>query len=413
MLYGIIKDNKYFEHSLVCFATVWNHLFMEKSSKVQFKNQLNSLLVGASLFLIPFAVSAEESVPKIISVEKLKSQSTSVLGSSVIPKKQVSLAAQIPGRVLVLNGKVGTSFNKGDVIAEIDSSALLAKRNSVVAQISFAQSSLYNAQTQFQRELTSPKRDDISAMPGFGFPAMMDQYMTRPMADMMGATDTDANKHADLVNSQTAVSQANFGLQQAMAQLQQIDSSLRDSKTIAPFDGMVLKKMAEVGDTLQPGQPLVSFGYIKEMQLQADVPSGLVMGLQQGMTVVAKVANTELIQTTVAEIHPVADPERHTVVVKFDLPKDTKAQPGMYAEVMVPLSSGNQSSTLAIPSSALLKGRSLPSVLLAQGDTSVLRLVRLGAEQSNGSLEVVSGLATGDKIIDNPPSGVASGWMPH
>lgn len=392
---------------------VWNHLFMKKLSKIQFKNQLNGLLIGASLFLVPFVSSAEEGVAKIISVEQLKSQSTSVLGSSVIPKKQVSLAAQIPGRVLMLNAKVGTSFNKGDVIAEIDSSALLAKRNSVVAQISSAQSNLYNARTQYQRELTSPKRDDISAMPGFGFPAMMDQYMTRPMADMMGATDTDANKHADLVNSQTAVSQANSGLQQAMAQLQQIDSSLRDSKTIAPFDGMVLKKMAEVGDTLQPGQPLVSFGYIKEMQLQADVPSGLVMGLQKGMTVAAEIANTARVKTIVAEIHPVADPERHTVVVKFDLPKGTKAQPGMYAEVMVPLNAGNQSSTLVIPESALLKGRSLPSVLLIQGDTSVLRLVRLGAKQSNSLLEVVSGLAVGDKVIDNPRSGAASGWMPH
>lgn len=381
---------------------------MKKSVKNPFKHHLKHLLIGLSLCLTPVLHSAE-----IIPVQQLQSQATSVLGSSVIPKKQVSLTAQIPGRILSLNGKVGTAFKQGDVIAEIDSSALLAQRNSIIAQISAAKSNLHNAKIQLNREVTSPKRDDISAMPGFGFPAMMDQYMTRPMADMMGNSDSSVNKHADLVNSQTLVSQANFALQQAMAQLQSIDSSLRDAKTIAPFNGIILKKMVEVGDTLQPGQPLVSFAYVNEIQLRADVPSALVMSLKQGLEVTAKIAGTALIKATVAEIQPVADPERHTIVVKFDLPAETRASPGMYAEVMLPLSNSQKSSVLSIPASALLKGRSLPSVLLVQGQSSVLRLVRLGTTQNNGLLEVVSGLKADDKIVNNPPAGVSSGWLPQ
>ena len=368
---------------------------------------ISQCIVGLSL-LLPFYIQAAE----VISVGQLKSQATSVLGSTVVPKKQVALTAQTSGRVLSLHGKVGTHFKYGDVIAEIDASALLAKRQSVLAQISAAQANLYNATTQYQRELTSPQRDDIAAMPGFGFPAMMDQYMTRPMADMMGATDTDANLHADLVQSKNAVSQANYALQQAVAQLQEIDSSLRDTKTIAPFDGMIIRKMAEVGDTVQPGQALLAFAYVKTMQLQADVPAGLVLGLQQGMPIAAKIAGSVPIQAQVAEIHPVADPERHTVVVKFDLPADVVAYAGMYAEVILPLSSHNTAKQLVIPRSALLKGRSLPSVLVMTDKSSELRLVRLGATQADGQLEVVSGLSATDKIINNPPSGVTSGWTP-
>ena len=381
---------------------------MKKSVRNPFKRHLKHWLIGLSLCFTPVLHSAE-----IIPVQQLQSQATSVLGSSVIPKKQVALTAQTSGRLLSLNGKVGTAFKQGDVIAEIDSSALLAQRNSMVAQISAAQSNLYNAQTQLQREITSPKRDDISAMPGFGFPAMMDQYMTRPMADIIGTSDSDVNKHADLVSSQTAVSQANFALQQAMAQLKSIDSSLRDAKTIAPFNGIILKKMVEVGDTLQPGQPLVNFAYVEEMQLRADVPSALIMGLKTGMQVAAKIAGAAPVTATIAEIHPVADPERHTIVVKFDLPATTKASAGMYAEVKLPLSNSQKSSVLLIPATALLKGRSLPSVLLVNGNSSVLRLVRLGTTQNNGLLEVVSGLNTDDKVINNPPAGVSSGWMPQ
>jgi multidrug efflux pump subunit AcrA (membrane-fusion protein) len=389
------------------------YFFMKTPSNQPIRTRMffKPLLVGLSLlFSLLFLQTLQAA--EIIFVGQLKSQATSVLGSSVIPKKQVSLTAQAPGRVLFLNGKVGTHFKQGAVIAEIDASALLAKRESVKAQISAAQANLYNANTQYQRELTSPKRDDIAAMPGFGFPAMMDQYMTRPMADMMGATDTDTNRHADLVSSKNAVSQANYALQQAMAQLQGINSSLRDTQTIAPFDGIIMQKMAEVGDTVQLGHALISYGYVKEMQLQADVPSGLVLGLQQGMPIIARIAGAAPIQTRIAEIHPVADPERHTVVVKFDLPANVVAYSGMYAEVMLPLSDKNAASRLVIPRTALLKGRSLPSVLLMTENSSELRLVRLGSMQPDGQLEVVSGLTAQDKIINNPPSGVASGWTP-
>jgi hypothetical protein len=61
-----------------------------------------------------------------------------------------------------------------------------------------------------------------------------------------------------------------------------------------------------------------------------------------------------------------------------------------------------------------MKGSSLPGVLVVKEDnTSELRMVRLGSEQNGGTkVSIISGLNPGDKIIDNPPVGVTSGWMP-
>ena len=367
------------------------------------------LFAGVVVLFSSYAQSAE-----IITVESSTSQATSVLGSTVIPYKEVQLAAQIPGRVMSLNGEVGAAFKTGDVIASIDPTALQARRNSALAQVSTAQAALRNAQTQYQRELISPKSEDIGAMPGFGLPALMDLNMTRPMADMMGqGYNSDMARYSDLMNSATGMSQARSAVQQANAQLQEIDTKLRDAQSIAPFDGIILKKMVEAGDTVQPGQPLVRFGYVKYLRLKADVPSGLVAGLEEGMVVSAKIDGVSSTKAKISQIYPVADPIRHTVIVKFDLPIDTLASPGMYAEVMVPAKGSDSKKVNVIPKTALLKGRSLPSVLVVNGDRSELRLVRLGSMQGDNKIEVVSGLSTGEKIIDNPDVGVASGWMPQ
>lgn len=352
---------------------------------------------------------------EIIQVEATGSRSQSVLGSTVIPYKEVTLSAQIPGVVKYVAGAVGTNLAEGGVVFKIDESQLLAKRNAVVAQISIAQAGVQNAQSQYYRELTSPRSKDIGAMPGFGMPSMFDRMAVRPFAEsFMGGYDSDTVRQGDLTNAMSAVSQAQGQLQQATSQLQEIDSALRDASALAPFEGIIMEKMVEVGDTVQPGQPLIKYGYVKYKRLQADVPSGLVGNLSKDMLLTARIDGSTNTSVRVSEIYPVADPSRHTVTVKFDIPTEITTAPGMYAEIYVPEGKKGGSQVTVIPKTALMKGSSLPGVLVVRDDnTSELRMVRLGADQNGGSkVAVVSGLKAGDKIIDNPPAGVTSGWMP-
>ena len=349
---------------------------------------------------------------EIVQVESSVSRSQSVLGSSVIPYKEVTLAAQIPGVLKYFAGDVGSSFSQGALLTQVDESQLVAKRNAVLAQIQNAQAAVQSTEAQYRREIISPRSKDIGAMPGFGLPAMMDNFVTRPMADaLMNNYDSDVGRYSDLVSSAAGVSQAKSSLQQAYSQLQEIDAALQNAKGIAPFEGIILQKMAEVGDTVQPGQPLLRYGFVKYKRLQADVPSGLISNITEGMVVPARIDGVSETMAKVSQIYPIADPERHTVTVKFDLPVDVTAAPGMYAEVYLPDNASN-SDVVVIPRSALLTGRSLPSVLVVENGTSELRLVRLGAEQGGNRVEVVSGLKPGVRIVNNPPPRATSGWMP-
>ena len=370
-----------------------------------------SVLLIAGLFASTFAVQAAE----IIQVETTGARSQSVLGSTVIPYKEVTLSAQIPGVVKYVAGAVGTSLTEGAVVFKVDEAQLIAKRNAVVAQISIAQAGVQNAQAQYYRELTSPRSKDVGAMPGFGMPSMFDRMAVRPFAEsFMGGYDSDTIRQGDLTNAMSAVSQAQGQLQQAMSQLQEIDSALRDASALAPFEGIILEKMVEVGDTVQPGQPLIKFGYVKYKRLQADVPSGLVGNLSKDMLLPARIDGSTDTSVRVSEIYPIADPSRHTVTVKFDIPMEITTAPGMYAEIYVPENKKGTNQTIVIPRTALTKGSSLPGVLVVKdNNTSELRMVRLGAEQNGGGkVAVISGLNPGEKIIDNPPAGVTSGWMP-
>ncbi len=367
------------------------------------------LLISFGLLLPTVSMAAN-----FVTVQSSPSNSRTVLGSTVIPYKTVVLTAQFPGRIMSIAGNVGAKFKAGSVLVKINDDALKAKKGMLEAQLQSAQAALKNSQLQYNREMISPRSKNIGSMPGMGIPSMMDIYFTRPFADAMGTTDTDYNRYTDLMNSATGVTQAKTQVMQAMAQLNEINATLKNTTSIAPFEGMILKKMVEEGDTVQPGQPLLTFGFIKYLRAKADVPEILVSSLRKGMIIPVKIGERKS-QARVAQIHPIADAVRHTVVVKFDLKTGINASPGMYAELFLPDANGAGGSVITIPKTALIKGRSLPSVLVLDeaNNTTLLRLLRLGLDQENGRVQVITGVKVGEKIVDNPPSGALSGWMPE
>lgn len=354
--------------------------------------------------------------PQVVPVEVSTSGSISTISGTVVPYKEVTLTAQAPGRIEQVTGVEGVSKRAGELLVAIDDDDLLARRQAVQAQLATANSALQNARVQYNRELYSPRSESLSTMPGMGLPTMFDNMFTRNMGDAMGVGgDSDVERHADLYSSMTMVNQAQAAVMQAQSELQELDTRIMDARSLAPFDGVILKKMVEVGDTVQPGQPLMVFGHVSYLRLQADVPTSLVGSLRVGQMVNTQLGagGAESVQARVAQIFPVADVGKHTVTVKFDLPQGIATAPGSYAEISVPVHSGTPRKQVMIPESALIPGRSLPSVLVLSGaNSSILKLVRLGQTVGNGRVVVLSGLSESDRIVDNPPAGVKSGWVP-
>lgn len=367
----------------------------------------------ACLLTLLFTSVSQAAESRIITVETVQDRSQVVVGGTVIPYKEVTLSAQIPGRIDMIAGEEGDRFQAGDLLASIDEDDLRARRRSAVAKLRNAQYALRNAQIQYDRELRSPTTDSIQELPGMGVPSLFDKMFTRQAGDAAGFGDPDVERGANIYGRWTSVNQAAAQVEQARSTIAEIDAALRDARSIAPFDGVIMDKLIERGDTVQPGQPMLRFAHVDYLRIRADIPTRLINNLEVGMIVRAflDVAGRSPVDARVAQIYPQADPQRHTVTVKFDLPAGVPGGPGMYADIVLPVQARGGPAQVVVPHSAILEG-SLPSVLKVTDGTSQLRVVRLGREVGPDRVAVMSGLSPGDRIVDNPPPGASSGYMP-
>ncbi len=331
------------------------------------------------------------------------------LGGTVIPFKKVTITAQVGGEVNYLAGIEGDTFKAGELLVSTDDKVFLARRASAMAQFQKAMAAYQNAVAQYNRELWSPRSEQ--PMPGMALPNMMDQMFSRPFSDAMGIGDKDAENRANLAAVQAQVKQAIADMEAAKARIAEIDVQLTHTKNRAPFDGVIVKKMVEAGDAVQPGQPLLEFAKSKHLTIEVNIPVNLMSGIKKGAIFIAHIDNKPPIQVRVAQVFPVADALQHTVKVKFDLPLGAPAAPGMYAEVQVKNAASQNLQFPVVPKSAVRKLGSLPTLYTVDPQTHIvhMKVVRPGKAAENGYYIVLAGLDQGEQIVVNPPENIVSG----
>ena len=356
---------------------------------INLKSASSACLLAVAVAFAATAVGAD--VGESFVVQQATGTPTVSVGGTVIPYKEVTLSAQLPGRVTFIAGREGDAFDEGKQLVAIGDEELLANRRALLAQMASADAQLRNAGVQYNREIFSPQ--SRNAPGGMGMPNLFDQMFTRPVESFMGDRDRGTERSADLFASGMQIQEAQSTMMRLQAELQALDSKIRDARGISPFHGVIVKKFVEVGDTVQAGQPLLNFADVEYLQVEIDVPARLRAGLREGQMVQAELdpANRR-VPVRVAQIYPMADPQRHTVKIKFDLPQGV-SEPGMYTKVLVP--------DLSTPSKVY--------VLNEQGNPQ-LRLIRVGEQLDGGMVTVLSGLRAGERVLANPGPRVTAGW---
>jgi len=374
-------------------------------------NLIKSLLAVALFATFGPVSAADDAGYKIHRVSRQSIPLTVSFAGTVSADKTLQLTAQMPGRIARIAGQEGDHFDAGAVLVELDDSALLARLEAAGAARDAAAADIRNARVQLDRELYSPRSNSAGSAPGgMGMPAMMDHMFTNPMQNVMGMRDRGQERTSDLVSAETQLAQATTRLKTSEANIREIQSLLRDTKGVAQFSGVIQKVHVEVGDTVQPGQPLLDFSESAALVVETDLPVRLSRTLQLGQPVDVALQGEQVLRAPVSRIHPVADPRQNTVRIELSLPLGSGATPGQYVEIRVPDKAAALPEQLTIPKSTIITKGGLPLVYAIDREGRArLRVVRLGNAADADTQVVLSGVSAGDLLVDQPPPGLRAG----
>ncbi len=334
-------------------------------------------------------------------VQDSKIGKKAILSGRVISSAIVNLSAQSSGDVIKIKGTEGSFFKKGSVIVELEQETIKAERNSILAEIANAKETLKNSRIRYSQSIISP---DSNKMFGGTFSGFLD-----PVNDFFGRGDPAFDRYVNRSEKFSGIRQAENRLRQAEFKLKKVSERLKDTTVIAPFDGIIITKNINNGDTARTGDILLKFSNIKQLQIEVNIPSRLINNLKLHKFYRVKIDTLQkLVLAELVQIYPIADSNTHSIKVKFNLPKNTNVMPGIYAEIE--LTSLALATMLIIPKSAILWRLSLPSVFIVNKfNKTELKFIRLGSSIDNNNITVLSGIKKGQRIVTNPDAFITSG----
>jgi RND family efflux transporter MFP subunit len=190
-----------------------------------------------------------------------------------------------------------------------------------------------------------------------------------------------------------------LALKSAEVQLKQLQKQLKSTSILAPFSGVVTKKLVDLGSMVMPGTPIVELTDISTLKLTVSVPERDVMKFQKGQQVIANadVYGTKAFKGNVSMVAVQAD-AAHNFKIQTTIQNSVKDRimAGMYGSVS--LANSQSVTTLAVSRKALIGSSKNPQVYVVRNGKSILTSFTAGT--SDGEyIEVVSGLTKNDVVV--------------
>ena len=165
---------------------------------------------------------------------------------------------------------------------------------------------------------------------------------------------------------------------------------------LAPFAGIVVDKTVQPGDTVAPGQVMLSLYDPSQMQLVASVRESLAKRLQVGQMLMARLESLGFeCQATISEMVPKADISSRSFEVKVTGPCPAGVYSGMFGRLMLPL---DDEQLLLIPVNTIQRVGQLTYVQVASGEQLVRRSVQVG-RVFDERVEILAGIQVGERVF--------------
>lgn len=227
------------------------------------------------------------------------------------------------------------------------------------------------------------------------------------MRDSDSVSKQEVDEKAGDYDAKRALAQA------AQANLERIEALKGFAKLVAPFDGVVTARETDVGALINAGgggQELFVVSDVHKLRMYVNVPQNYAPSIRQGATVKLTVPEypgqtfTGTVDTSSAAINAASG----TTLVQVSVDNaDGKLLPGAYASVTFDLPAN--AALLRVPASALVyDDKGLRVAVVDQQNKVKFKDVTI-ARDLGKSVQLASGLAVGDRLIESPPDGLTDG----
>ncbi len=191
----------------------------------------------------------------------------------------VSVGSKIMGRISDLYANEGDMVKKGMLLADLDSTDLLAQRNQTLAMKAQSQANFNQSEIKYSSDQKSLKVLEINLdRANDDFTRAKNQFeggvITQEQLDHAKKTYEAASAQLDAAKSQLLVSKsmiatASASVETASAQIKVLDAQLKNTKLYAPADGVVARKWLMPGDVVQPSQAVFTITISKNLWIVA------------------------------------------------------------------------------------------------------------------------------------------------
>lgn len=391
-----------------------------------------ALFAAAGLLLLQGCTGEPPAEPNVI--RPVKTTVIAASGGVNLPtlagiaraSNEVELAFQVPGVVVGQPAREGQRVTAGEVLAQLRPDEFRARLTSLRGQLEQAQAVLRTLQAGDRPEQRLRLESNLRAAEAR---AASEKAQFERIAPLLG-TGAIGRAQYDQAEAEYRVTREEVAAAQQLLEMSRVARTedieareaevrglegrvkeatvqLDDTTLNAPFDGIVARRFVDTNQSVTTRQPVVRFQSVAELDVAVDVPQALMATDLRSADLTAASAEFTAVPgrsfpVRLGEIAQVADPVTQTFRVHFILknPPDANILPGMSATIHL----GRQPDAArpgvvyVPPSAVYAEDGGAPIAWLVGPDMTVQRRpVKLGAISSN-SVEVLEGLAPGDRI---------------
>ena len=292
------------------------------------------------------------------------------------------LYSRISGYLKSWKADIGTPVKAGQLLAEIDTPDLDQQILQAKAELASTQANAALSENTAKRWKSLESANFVSG---------------QAVEEKMG----DYNAKMAVVNA----SQANVNRLQALKNF---------SRIVAPFDGVVTARNTDIGQLINvggaPGTELFVVSDVKRLRLYVNLPQNQIAFIQKGSLAKFTVPEQpgQVYTATVQSTSQAINSSSGSMLVQLSAEnKRGELLPGGYASVSFNIPA--QADRLSVPPSALVYTKAGVLVATVNPENRVVMKPVVIARDYGNRLELLSGLQSTDRVIENPPDGVTQG----